>query len=479
MLTRDQLEALSKADLVELCLQLQALVAEQQARIQQLEARVAELERRLGQNSRNSHKPPSSDGLARRTVSSREPSGRKPGGQPGHEGTTLRMVEQPDRVKPHVPPVCPGCGRALAGLTGTVCERRQVIELVPKLTEVIEHQAMEVVCPGCRQAVRGRFPDGVDQAVQFGAGLKGLMVYLQTYQLLPYERTAEFCTDVLALGVSEGTLDSARLTSAENLAGVTAAIKVAIGSAPVVGFDETGVRIAGKLDWLHTARTDTLTHYETHRRRGSVAMDEIGILPVYRGTAEHDGLAAYRLYPCRHALCNSHHLRELKAINQDPGQEWAGRMRGLLCEIKQCVDEAKAAGAVALAEPVLRRFTRRYDELIRAGRRANPHGIEQMNRGRLKRTPAQNLLNRLAEDRAAVLLFMHDFQVPFDNNGSERDLRMMKVKQKVSGCFRSTEGAAAFCRIRGYISTLRKQGLPVLPALQSTLRGAPVMPDLG
>jgi transposase len=439
---------------------------------------IAELKERLNKNSRNSHKPPSSDGLRRPTVSSRERSGRPSGGQVGHPGKTLTMVASPDRVVAHEPVVCAGCQAALEGLPGEVAERRQVFELPEKLYEVIEHQALAVTCPHCQTTTRGAFPAEVSQPVQYGPGMKGLMVYLQNYQLLPYERSAELIEDVVGLGLSEGTLDNARQACAAGLAEVEAGTKAAIVAAEVVGFDETGTRLAGKTAWLHTASTPELTYYQVHGQRGTEAMDAIGILPVFGGTAVRDSLASYAQYPARHALCNAHHLRELKAFAQQ-GQAWAAEMRGLLCEIKRAVEKAQARGASHLSEHQLDRFTKRYRRLITKGRRANPIPMRPLGHGRLKRPPVNNLLNRLADQEAAVLLFMHDFQVPFDNNQSERDLRMMKVKQKVSGCFRSPEGAADFCRIRAYISTLRKQGLPVLDSLRSVFTGKPRAPALG
>lgn len=472
MLTREALEALSKAELVELCLAMQAA-------IQQLETRVSELEQGLKRNSRNSHKPPSSDGLGRPPrVSSRERSGRPSGGQVGHPGKTLRMVKSPDQVVRHEPEVCAGCQTALEGVPGEVAERRQVFELPEKLYEVIEHQALAVTCPHCQTTTRGGFPAEVSQSVQYGPRMKGLMVYLQNYQLLPYERSAELIEDVVGLGLSEGTLDNARQTCAAGLTEVDTGIKTALIEAEVVGFDETGTRLAGKTAWLHTASTPELTYYRVHEKRGTEAMDAIGILPVYGGTAVHDSWASYAQYSARHALCNAHHLRELKAFAEQ-GHAWAGEMRALLCEIKHTVERAAARGASTLSEHQITRFTKRYRRLISQGQRANPIPMRPLSRRRLKRPPVNNLLNRLAEQEAAVLLFMHDFRVPFDNNQSERDLRMMKVKQKVSGCFRSPEGAADFCRIRSYISTLRKQGLPVLDSLCSVFTGKPHAPALG
>jgi transposase len=430
------------------------LLVEFSTQVDVLADRVKELEARLNKNSRNSHKPPSSDGLARRRVHTREKSGRKPGGQPGHQGATLEMVAQADRTEQHLPAVCPGCGGAVSADAAEVVERRQVIDLPAKLLEVVEHQVLAATCPCCRALVRGAFPEGVTQPVQYGNGVKSLAVYLQTYQLLPYERTGEMLADVFGAAVSEGTLDNWRTTSATNLIPVDGAIKTSITGADVAQFDETGTRVGSQTQWLHNASTPRLTHYEVHAKRGTVAMDAIGILPLFGGIAVHDCLRSYFQYGCRHALCNAHLLRELKAVAEDgASQTWAADMRTLLLAIKAAVEEARDDGAVTLDARRQAEFVQAYETLIAAGLHANPPRARTRRWGRVKQTPAKNLVDRMDVHRDAVLLFMRDFRVPFDNNLSERDIRMTKVKLKVSGCFRSAEGAEAFCRIRGYIST--------------------------
>jgi transposase len=475
MLTREQAQAVYDEGRDAIV----TLVLEFSTQVDVLAERVKDLEARLNKNSRNSHKPPSSDGLARRRVQTREKSGKRSGGQVGHPGATLQMVETPDLTERHLASACPGCGGSLAVETARVIERRQVIDLPAKLLEVVEHQVLEMTCPGCQAVVRGEFPAGVTQPVQYGDGVKSLGVYLQAYQLLPYERSAEMLSDVFGAAMSEGTLDNTRGTSATNLVPVEAAIKTAITGAPVVQFDETGARVAGQTQWLHNASTSRLTYYQVHPKRGTEAMDAIGILPAFGGTAVHDCLASYFGYGCQHGVCGAHLLRELKAVAEEgPAQVWAADMRTLLVSIKDEVGERRDAGEVTLDARRQAAFAQTYDDLIIAGHQANPRRERLRKWGRVKQTPATNLVERMAQRRDAVLMFMRDFRVPFDNNLSERDLRMMKVKQKVSGCFRSAEGAAAFCRIRGYISTLRKQGLPVLTSLRTTFTASPLMPDL-
>lgn len=462
---------------------LRAAVAERDARIAVLEERIKDLERRMGMTSQNSSRPPSLDGFKKRAVANhREKTGRKPGGQRGHEGRTLRMVEEPDRVEPHRPAEqCPACQASLLGIEGVVVGRRQMIELPVKLYEVIEHQVVEVCCPGCQAHLRGSFPDNVKAEVQYGPGVRALATYLQAFQLLPSDRIESLLSDVFGLGLCEGTLDRIRQQCATGLAPVEELIKDAIIRQPLVHFDETGVRIAAKLNWLHSAGTRFLTHYAIHPKRGREAQDAIGILPKYTGTALHDEWLAYFSYAdCEHSVCQAHHSRELVGIIEQGDQSWAEGLRSLLFEMKAATDEARARGDIALDQAVQDDFASRYDAFVRAGKLANPIPMPSiMKPGRLKRPKVNNLLNRLSERRAENLRFMTDLTVPFDNNLAERDLRMMKVKTKVSGGFRSKAGADDFCRIRGYISTLRKQGLPVLGALRSVFTGQPLLPALG
>jgi transposase len=298
------------------------------------------------------------------------------------------------------------------------------------------------------------------------------------FQLLPYERVVTLLDDLFGTLLSEGTLCGATKQAFTALAPVEEAILAALKGAKNAHFDETGQHIGGLLHWLHVTGTARLTYYKSHKKRGKAALDAIGILPVFTGRAIHDGWSAYRHYGCAHALCNSHHLRELTAVFEQQQQAWAGEMKTLLVAIKHAVDTARYQGQSRL--PPLREcaFEGRYRALLRAGYKANPPPLSNGKPGREKQGSARNLLLRLDEYQSCVLAFLYDFSVPFDNNLAERDIRMMKVKQKVSGGFRSQEGADAFNRIRGYISTLRKQGQQVLSALNGVFSGQPIMPDL-
>ncbi len=480
-LTRDEILAVYAAGpeaVVALVEQLLARLAQQEEQIAQLTARVNVLEARLCKDSHNSSKPPASDGLAKKTRSLRQPSGRPSGGQPGHPGTTLRFSPCPDAVVVHTPDRCAGCGTALATVPESGREARQVHDLPPLRLVVTEHQALTKVCPHCQTSTAALFPAEITQPVQYGPGVKALAVYLQEYQLVPLARTQELLADLFGCSLCEGTLGNALATCCERLAPVEAAIKAAITGAAVAQFDETGVRVAGKTQWLHQAGTERWTYYAVHAKRGRAAMDAIGILPAFRGTGVHDGWGAYAGYECRHALCNAHHLRELTYVAEQTKQPWASAMIALLGEIKAAVGAAQAAGQGELPAAARAEFARRYAALVASGLAANPPPAPTGKRGRPKQSAAKNLLDRLDRQREQVLAFMNDFAVPFDNNLAERDLRMVKVRQKISGCFRAEAGAATFCRIRGYISTLRKQGIHVLAALQSVFAGQPRLPEL-
>lgn len=455
-----------------------ALITALQEQIDALKAEVKDLRERLDKDSHNSSKPPSSDGLAKKPVSLRAKTGRKPGGQKGHPGRTLPFVENPDVVHTHIPACCACCGKTLADVEGQDAQRRQVVDLPALALLTTEHRVQKKLCVHCGHETVAHFPAQVAQSVPYGPRLKALGVYLLDFQLLPCQRIAQLFADLFGASFSAGTLFASQQAASQSLSGPLACIRQALLQAPVAHFDETGLRIAGRLHWLHSASTKTFTYYTWHRSRGKVGMDSADILPHFTGRAVHDGWASYAKYPCAHALCNAHHLRELTAIYEQEGQAWAGQMRSLLVEIKQAVEKAKEREETRLPPLVEARLEGHYRKLMKQGYAANPPPKPLPGqKGRQKQSPARNLLDRLHQYRPQALAFMYDFSVPFDNNLAERDVRMMKVRQKVSGCFRTTEGAEAFCRIRSYISTLRKQGQSVLSALEHVFRGAPIYPQ--
>jgi transposase len=460
--------------------QMAQLVAAHQTQVAELTARIERLEARLNTDSHNSHKPPSSDGPAKLPPrrSQRRRSGKKSGGQAGHPGTTLLQVEQPDRVVAYRASTCTQCGSALADARVVGQERRQVVDLPVTRPQVTEHQAVRVCCTHCQTITAGQFPVDVTQPVQYGPGVKALAVYLQTYQHLPFERTQEYFHDVHQLDLSEGTLATAQATCAAALEPIETAIRDAVTQAAVAHFDETGLRLLCLTYWLHVASTARLTYYALQPKRAGPAMQAIGILPVFQGIAVHDALGGYFTYACGHSLCNAHLLRDLTAVSELTRQQWPARLMALLLKIKANVERAVAKGQAQLTARRRKTFTAEYNHLVQSGLRANPPPKPTGRVGRPTQGPIRSILLRLKKHPTAVLAFMHNFQVPFDNNQAERDVRMLKIKQKVSGCFRSLAGAQTFCRIRGYLSTMRKQGHNALTVLTSVFNGKPTMPQL-
>jgi len=439
--------------------------------------RIAELESRLNMSSRNSSKPPSSDGLSKPPAKKRNTGG-SPGGQKGHEGHTLRMVDDPDRVITHDVTECARCGRSLDRVAPAY-EARQVFDLPPIAIEVTEHRSEKKTCPSCGFENKAAFPEGVEGSAQYGPRVTACAVYLNQYHLLPYARLSEAMSDLFDCPVSQGTLVNATRAASERLRGFEQEVKQRIAASPVACFDETGMRVQGKGAWLHVASTDGLTHYGVHPRRGREATDDIGILPGFSGTAEHDCWSPYLTYDCSHALCCAHLIRELTFQHEECSQEWALDMIELLLEANEVVKEAKDKGRAGLSRSRLKAFEKRYKRILASGFAANPlpdTRDQPVRRGRKKKTKARNLLERLRDHQREVLRFTNDFSVPFDNNLAERDLRMAKVKQKISGTFRSWDGASDFCRIRGYISTARKNSVPVIGALVDVFLGKPFVP---
>ena len=443
-----------------------------------LSERISALEAQLAKDSHNSHLPPSSDRFGRQPKSLRKKSGKQPGGQAGHAGNTLKLSETPDLVILHPVDSCQYCQRDLREVESLHVERRQVIDLPPKRVLVIEHQAHQKCCPRCRQISLAAFPDDVRAPVQYGAAIGAVGVYLVQQQLVPYERACEVIEDLLGPAMSVGTLQGLVERCAKQLEPVEQQIKAALCQADVLHQDETGLYVAGQRHWMHVSSTEHLTHYAVHAKRGKEALDAIGILESFAGVSVHDGWRSYWQYACQHALCNVHHLRELTYLYEEQQQDWAGRMKTLLLDIKAAVEQARTEGSSSLHPLEVADWKAQYAALLAEGYRANPPDPPPQvgKRGRRKQSAARNLLDRLSQHQEAVLLFLDNFAVPFDNSLAERDIRMVKVQQKLSGCFRSPAGAVAFCRIRGNLSTLGKQGFALLTALEQALVGHPVSP---
>ncbi len=444
---------MSKDEDLERLRQENAVLREQVA---QLSERIHVLEAQLAKDSHNSHLPPSSDRFHRQPKSLRTPSGKKAGGQPGHEGRTLMLSPTPDTIVVHAVEECEHCQHDLRQVESLEVERRQVMDLPVKRVLVVEHQAQQKWCPACQQVSMAAFPQEVRAPVQYGAACGAVAVYLVEQQLLPYERACEVMEDLLGVPMSVGTLQGLVQRCAQQLEPVEQQIKEALIQAPVIHQDETGLHVAGK---------------------GQTALEAIGILPKFGGISIHDGWASYFLYACEHACCNVHLLRDLIFLAEEHHCLWAGDLKELFLDMKKATDYARQQGQDRLDPLEVVDWEAQFLTLLDEGDRAHPRATAPPGtRGRCKQSAARNLLDRLRTWQQAVLCFLEDLRVDFDNNLAERDLRMIKVQQKVSGCFRSPAFAQAFARIRGYLSTLRKQRRPLLSALEQALLGHPLLP---
>ena len=462
MLTAKKLGRLAQSTLVELILAFQERVA-------QLEQRLNGLEERLAKNSSNSHHPPSSDGLQKPSPKSlRTRSGRKPGGQPGHPGQTLRRVKKPDHIQRHELAVCPQCGGGgLSRQPVLAYESRQVFDLPPCSLEVTEHRAEIKGCPHCAAQVRAEFPAGVTAPVQYGPRFQSLMVYLNQQQLLPYDRLAQLCEDLFGQPLSAGTLVAANERVFAQLEPFARVLIQQVPQAPVVHLDESGLRVAGTLHWLHVASTAQLTFYGVHPKRGTEAMDALGIVGACRQWVVHDHWKPYFSYSeCQHALCNEHLLRELKFLWEEQQEVWARQLSDLLLALHR-----RRQKQGEFSERQFKRARKAYRAVVRRGRYRHPR--RPAGQGRCAQSKAANLLDRLEEFDWSILAFLWDERVPFTNNQGEQDIRMIKVRQKISGCFRTLRGAQMFCRIRSYLSTCRKQGHNLWEAVQKAVAGRP------
>lgn len=447
---------------------MRALVIEQQALIAELRAKLAE-------DSHNSNKPSSTNGFRTppKPKSLREKSGKKSGGQPGNPGKNLMPVENPDHVIVHVPPtVCDDCGTLLP--EPSIAEKRQVFDLPVMRYESTEHRLLQTICR-CGKLHRGAFPDEVTATVQYGPRIRAAAVYLINQQMMPLRRTTETIEDLCGLSISEATVVAACAEAEERLHPTVDAIAAALQNVPVAHADESGLKIGGKLHWLHVVVTVMLTLIGFHKKRGEEGMSALGVLNAFQGTLVHDGWESYRKLSCVHALCNAHHLRELIALFEQ-GQTWAARMIDLL---RQACHEVNQAADGVLDEERRAWYRATYEAILCEGERDHPW-VESPSgkRGRPKQSKATNLLWRLRTYADDVWRFISDPNVPFTNNLAEQAIRMPKVKLKISGGFRTAAGARSFCVIRSYLATMRKQGANLFEALTSTFQGDVPQPCL-
>ena len=471
-LDHEQLKRLDQERLIELILVLQQQLASQQELIQ-------ELQDQLAKDSHNSGKPASSDGLKKgRRKSLRRSGQRSHGEQRGHKGRTLMQVAEPDHVILHRLEECPHCQTKLAAEAAERHVKRQIFDIPPASIEVTEHQAEVKQCPGCGACVQGAFPAHVTQPTQYGPRLKAFACYLYNQQFIPLARFTELLTALYGHSPSEPFVLAATRQLVTRTDATRERIRQQLIAAPVVHFDESGLRVTGRLQWLHVASTAVLAHYHGHDKRGHVGMRAGGILPRFTGIALHDHRASYLKFTgCQHSFCNVHHLRELLFGHEQNRLTWAEKMARLLHTIR--ADVASTAELhPALPPERLAAYEAEYDALIAEGFAANPSAAKTGPRpiGRPKQSPPKNLLDRLHKHKADVLAFMYDFRIPFDNNLVERDVRMIKVQQKVSGAFRTDDGADTFCAIRSYLSTARKHGLNAIDAIYNAFLDQPFIP---
>jgi len=434
-------------------------------------AELRELKARLGLDSETSHQPPSQD-KPWKPRSERQKTGRSSGGQRGHPGKTLKMVDHPDEVvKLPLTGHC-RCGQSWAEVEVTDLLARQVHDLPELRLQVTEYQAEVKVCPQCQCREQALFPVQVPGQVQYGPRLLGSAVYLNTAHFIPLERVTQILSAFFGAFLSDGTVALNLNLAAERLTGFEAALKTALLKQPVLHADETGSQVNGKRHWLHVVSCKQLTLYGHHPQRGYEALKVMEVLPSFRGVVVHDAWGTYFRLPGGHALCNAHLLRELRGLAEHHGQTWAGELRTALQEVYH----QQKSGTLTPQDQAA--FLTRWDALIAAGLAANPAAEPvPKQRGRVKQSPGRNTALRCQKHRAAMLRFLDDPVVPFDNNQAERDIRMACVKRKVSGGFRSTQGGETFCRLRSYVSTLHKQGLNAWQGLVSVFRGNVLMPD--
>lgn len=453
---------------------IRAYIRYLESRIQQLETRVHELEAKLSKDSSNSSKPPSSDGLKRKPKSLRGRSGKKPGGQKGRVGKGLAQVNNPDIIVTHMPTSCTDCGSNLDGVEGSCAERRQVFDIPQPKINVTEHRVEEKKCPCCGELTRALFPENIKGPVQYGDRIRALIAYFSHEHFIPVDRVCEIFKDIFGVALSPGTCGNVDEQLFANLEIFEASLKAHLLAARVLHFDETGMRCEKKLHWIHVASSQTATLYTMHAKRGQEAMDAADILPKYEGTGVHDHWFPYFAYKqFKHGLCNAHHLRELIFVHEQEKEAWAKEMQDLLLLANEKVEKYAQQGV--LSPEVVLQIEQDYQQILTEGfaYHASLPPLPTGKRGKQKQRDGKNLLDRLNEKRDCVLRFVYDCSVPFTNNQGERDIRMVKLRQKIGGCFRVFRGGEIFCRIRSYISTARKQGWNIWGALTDAIRGSP------
>ena len=471
---------LTEEEAYQLCISEPRMMAKLIVKLQALQERVDELERRLGLNSNNSSKPPSTDSPFTPKPKTTSNAKRKAGGQKGHVGKNLKMVEHPDVVIVSSPQVCSDCGASLADIESYRVASRQVFDLPVLKIEVSEYQVHAKKCPCCKALNKGLFPQEITAPTQYGKRFDALIAYLSVHQMLPYERITQVMEDLFGHPVSEGVILNALTRLEENLSCFNTTTKEALLQSAVLHADETGINVRGKLHWAHIALSDNVAACLLHPKRGVDAIKQMEILSNYTGVVVHDHWKPYESIEgsFEHAFCNAHHLRELRRASEQDHQQWSEDMSKLLMLAHHKVNYAKTNQKEILSPRKIKQFNTWYDAIVQSASVYHPQSDSKKipKRGRVKQTFAKNLLDRLIKYKDETLRFMTDFNVPFTNNAAERGLRMMKVKEKISGCFMSQKGGRIFMNIYAYILTVKKNGVNILQALLDAMHGKPFMP---
>ena len=448
--------------------------------VDKLEQRIKELEARLNMNSTNSSKPPSTDNkLTKSKKPSSSTSKKKRGAQAGHKGKSLKIVASPDETEVLLPTSCSCCGSSLSDIDSSKHEKRQLFDLPEVKMNVTEYQAHSLECKECHTINKAKFPENIKAVTQYGNNLKSFISYLNAYQMLPYERIAETIEDLTSHKMSVGSIYNFLNTHYDKLEEFETTLKQSLLKEDVINSDETGVNVSAKLHWIHVASTPAMTYYMLHQKRGRVAMDAMEIIPSYTGILVHDHWTPYNNYTnCTHSYCNAHILRELNGVTEKESVIWSQDMHKLLTDMNIAVHKAKESDKTELSQAQILKFTKNYDKITQSANNYYPPPDKSTKkaRGRAKQAKGKNLLDRLLKYQDETLRFLNDFRVPFTNNLAERDLRMIKVKEKISGSFASFKGGEIFCRIRSYISTLKKNNISVLQGLECALAGKAYVP---
>ena len=450
------------------------------AKLMEFDARLKRLEDIINMNSHNSSKPPSTDNKLTKTKKIDTPKSKKQrGGQKGHKGNNLKIVATPDKIKALYPTQCSCCNSSLENINSFKFEKRQLFDLPKIKMQVREYQAHSIECKECHTINKAEFPDNLNAITQYGDNLKALISYLNTYQMIPYERISEMIKDLTAHSISVGSIYNFLVTHYDKLDNFETILKRSILKEDIINSDETGVHVKNKLHWIHVTSSSVLTYYMIHKKRGSIAMDDMEIIPNYSGILVHDHWKAYNKYDnCKHSYCNAHILRELTATNEQDSVQWSEDMHKLLTNMNIAVHKAKDNNKIELSKAQIQKFTKNYEKITKSAENyyPPPDNRTKKTKGRPKQEKGKNLLDRLSNYQNETLRFLNDFRVPFTNNLAERDLRMIKVKEKISGSFAGFKGGEIFCRIRSYISTLKKNNIAVLQGLSDALNGKAYMP---